>query len=633
MTDWWNTARRCRRCAASLLVLGLVAAAQEAEKESPTTVVTGTRLPQEKKDSAVSIEVVTRRQIRESGARDVVEALQARPGVELVQNVGNIALRMQGLGPEYNVVLIDGQRTVGRVNGGVDLSRLSVENIEQIEIVKGPSSVLWGSDALAGTVNIITRRPTRPFAGDGTISFGTLTQFDVRAGAEASGEGWGLSANAGYRHRDAYDWDPSTPATSGSSLDQVQGSLRATVGAHDDSGPRGGARVAFTRRAQLGVDSSGTGAVIDRRTRDNILEAQLDGRIPVARGGLGLTLSGSVFDRRYILDQRNSSALDDVQDTLDLNAQLDAQFDQRLGDTNVAVVGGQFLYERLATPRLNSSSGHRVRGALFLQDTWSPLAALSAVGGVRLDLDSGFGAAVTPRLSVRAVPHSTLTVRASVGLGFRAPSFQELLLDFENPSVGYVVLGNPDLKPERSFGAHVGLEWTPTRLWLVTLDGFWNELWDMIGYTSSSQNEVLRYQYINVARARSRGMELSAGVTPLPGLSVLGGYTLTDARNLTEDRPLEAQGAHRWFGQVRYRNRQWGFTAQLRFSVTGQRPFTTDTGTSWSQPFGMLDARLGKSINPHLEVFLAGANLLNAGDAQFLPIAPRTVFAGLTVHD
>jgi hypothetical protein len=140
-----------------------------AEREL-TTVVTGGRLPQQLKDSTVAVEVVSRRQLQESGARDLGEALEARPGLETVRNVGTTGLRMGGLGPEYNLIMVDGQRISGRINGGIDLSRLSVENIEQIEIVKGPSSVLWGSDALAGTVNIITRKPTKPLGGTATIS-------------------------------------------------------------------------------------------------------------------------------------------------------------------------------------------------------------------------------------------------------------------------------------------------------------------------------------------------------------------------------------------------------------------------------------------------------------------------------
>lgn len=598
-----------------------------------TTVITGTRLPQQLKDSPVAIEVITRRQIRESGARDVGEILQARPGVETFQNVGNVGLRMQGLGPEYNVILIDGQRTAGRVNGGVDLSRLSVENIEQIEIVKGPSSVLWGSDALSGTVNIITRRPEKSLGGDVTASYGAMNQVDVRAGGEASNERWGISVNGGYRHRDAYDYDRSSPSTNGSSLDQGQGSLHASYGGNDKSRPSADLRLDFTRRSQAGIDSNEAGAVLDRRSRDNIFEGRLGGRIPVGTGAVGLSVGGTVFDRRFIIDQRDATALDDAQDTLDTNLQVDAQVDQKLGESQVGLAGGQLLVESLATPRLNARSGRRIRGAAFIQDAWSPTKAFTAVAGLRFDIDSSFGPAVTPRLAARFTPHSSLTIRGSTGLGFRAPTFQELMLDFENPSVGYVVLGNAALRPEHSFGSSIGAEWTPTERWLISVDGFWNELWDMISYASLTDSEILRFQYANIDHGRSRGIEASVGCTPVDGLMLLAGYTLTDARNLTEGTPIEGQSPHRWFGQARYRHRNWGVTAQVRVSVTGERPFAdTVTTTRWSPAYALLDARVGKTFGPYVEAFVAGTNLLSSGNATDLPIQPLTVFGGLTVH-
>ena len=631
--------------AALLAVAPAAASAQEADGGTPvvptppelTTVVTGTRAPQRVQDSTVATEVITRRQIQESGARDVAEVLQSRPGLELFQNVGATALRMQGLGPEYSLVLIDGQRPTGRLNGGLDISRLPVEDIEQIEIVKGPSSVLWGSDALAGTVNIITRRARKPLGGTATGSFGLLTQADVQATGEATSGPWSVAASGGYRHRDAYDHAPQSAATSGSSLDQGQGSARGTFGGGDASRISGDVRVDFTRRVQHGVDQSGVGAVIDRRSRDNILEGRAAARIPAGRGALGASLGVSIYDRRFILDQRGSSALDDVQDSRDDNVQLGLQLDQALGETHQAMAGGEVLLERLVSPRLETGTGQRLRGALFLQDAWTPRLErpLSLVGGVRLDADSTFGAAVTPRLAARFDPAPELVLRASTGLGYRAPSFQEQLLDFENPSAGYVVVGNPGLRPERSFGSTAGAEWRPSEAWLLSLGLFWNELWDMIGFEAISSGELLRFRYVNLARVRSRGLEASVSwATPLRGLSVEAGYTLTDARDLTAGLPLDGQSPHRWLSQARYRHREWGLTATARASVTGPRPFNVDEQTTqWSAPFVMLDARVAKALGDHLELFVAGANLAGAGNAADNPIPPRSVFAGVTLHD
>jgi outer membrane receptor for ferrienterochelin and colicins len=119
---------------------------------------------------------------------------------------------------------------------------------------------------------------------------------------------------------------------------------------------------------------------------------------------------------------------------------------------------------------------------------------------------------------------------------------------------------------------------------------------------------------------------------PLPGLTLQAGYTLTDARNLNENVPLEGQSVHRWFAQARFSWRPWGLTMMVRGSVTGPRSFTSDTGTRWTRIFGMLDARIAKAIGP-VELFIAGANLLGAGNATDLPLTPRSVFLGISVHD
>ncbi|MBL8957893.1 MAG: TonB-dependent receptor [Myxococcaceae bacterium] len=619
------------------LLLLLAAAEPDAGTEARelTTVVTGGRLPQQLKDSTVAVEVISRRQIQESGARDVAEVLQARPGIEVLQNVGQAGLRMQGLGPEYNLIMVDGQRVAGRVNGGVDLRRISVENIEQIEIVKGPSSVLWGSDALGGTVNIITRNANKPLGGSATASYGNLNQVSATGAAEASGEKWGVVVSGGYERRDAYDYDRTTEATSGSSFDQGQGAVKATFGGRDRSDPKLDLRLDYTRRVQHGVDQGGEGLIQDRATRDNIAQGRLGARIPVGNGEVQVAASASWFDRRFILDQRGSTSLDQVEDTRDTVAQLDAQVSQTVFGTHTLLAGGQALLELFESPRIETGYGQRVRGAAFVQDGWAPQVGLpvSITGGIRADYDSLFGAAATPRVALRIDPASNVSARFSTGLGFRAPAFQELYIDFENPSVGYEVVANPKLSPEKSWGTNASVQWSPSR-WLFSVGVFFNELTDMITITEvPSAQERQRFQYVNLSRVRSWGAEASASVTIIEPLSLEAGYTFTDARELIVGVPVDNQAMHRGFGQARFRKRDWGLTATVRFAVTGPRPFLqADGSVQYTAPFGILDARVAKTLGRHVELFVGGMNLAAAGGGD-LPIPPLSVFGGVTVRD
>lgn len=161
------------------------------------TVVTASRSPERLEDSAVATEVITRSDILASGARDASELLAAHPGLQVVQTFAGATVQLQGLSPEYVLVLVDGERVAGRVAGSVDLSRLSTEDIEQVEVVKGPSSVLYGSDAVAGVVNLITRRARRP-AGRRAAR---LLRLHAAAGAGRHRRGEGRELGAASERR------------------------------------------------------------------------------------------------------------------------------------------------------------------------------------------------------------------------------------------------------------------------------------------------------------------------------------------------------------------------------------------------------------------------------------------------
>src|SRR5690606_36054146 len=117
--------------------------------------------------SPVTTEVIDRQRLVESGAQTVADALALRPGLWIERGIaGTAGITMQGLGPKYSLILVDGVRQIGRTDGVVDLDRFAIEDLEQIEIVRGPSSVLYGSDALGGVVNLVTRMPREGLAID-----------------------------------------------------------------------------------------------------------------------------------------------------------------------------------------------------------------------------------------------------------------------------------------------------------------------------------------------------------------------------------------------------------------------------------------------------------------------------------
>src|SRR5690606_29181295 len=232
------------------------AAADEPAVADEIIVVTGTRVETPLAASPVVTEVVDRAHIEESGAETVADALATRPGLWLERTLGGTAISMQGLGPKYVLVLVDGQRQLGRVDGTIDLERFPAGAIEQIEIVRGPGSALYGSDALGGVVNLVTRAPDEERGELGL-------RVDHRGATDL------VAAVAGGRGR----W-------SGAAYDDAHADVHGRYRHGEDW--RVDVTGGYQRRALAGVDAQATGAVLDR---ENLIE--------VASGATTFTRNGA----------------------------------------------------------------------------------------------------------------------------------------------------------------------------------------------------------------------------------------------------------------------------------------------------------------------------------------------------
>jgi outer membrane receptor for ferrienterochelin and colicins len=616
------------------------------------TVVTASRTERKLEDVVVATEVITRRQIQATGARDLGQLLQQHPGVELVHTFRGTGLRLQGMDPEYVLILVDGERVSGRVGTTLDLGRFSLRDVERVEIVKGPAAALYGADAIGGVVNLITRRVQRPLEASARGSFGTLLEGDVRAHAGTKQGPFEVRVGGGYRTRNPYDWQPTDAATSGAGLRRLDGDLALAWSPDDTS--RLWLRSQYNRRDENAVDLNPSGAVLDRRQRQEQFDVSLGGReqlLPntslLARGHFGL------FREQLLQDQRGSRGLDDYSQNITRLYEGVVQADHRLGDH--ALTGGlELLGERLSSARLEESPVARLRGGAFLQDEWDVALSSDASGprlkvapGFRFDLDSQFGGAPSPRLALKLDPGPAVTVRASVGLGFRPPSFQELYLRFSNQGVGYIVAGNRNLSPERSAAVNVGVDWRPPiDGWLFSASGFHTRLNNLINITAGGTpdpDNPVTFSYENVARAYTQGLELNGRIRlPVRSTYLDLGYMLLDAKDLTRDRPLEGRARHRVNAQLATRYRPLNLEATVRGSWVSGRPYYlgTEGGMTnvigygddtrvWAPSYFDLEAQVSYALKGGLEVFINGYNLLNAGDQQFNPRPPRGVLGGV----
>lgn len=603
-------------------------------------VVTGTRSAKTLARTPVATQVTTRQEIEESGAQNIAEALEETPGVQLTRGIGGTGIRLQGLDPSYTLVLVDGQRMTGRVNGVIDLGRVAVEDIEQIEVVRGPASVLYGADALAGTINLVTRKPVRRHEAEGTVAYGSFGTLDVTARAAIARKRWASAISGGLHNTDGWDANPSDATTTGPRL---RGWNVGTTHELRDIGPFAvRMRAEYLRRDAQRIDAADSGAVVDRRNLTETVDATIS---PVfAEGPSTLTLVGhySLFRDQLLQDQRGATEQDRFELTLDHIAQMSAVYAHEL-DRHLVTAGIDGQLEWLHADRVEPPGVLRQRIALFVQDEWTPTESprIAIVPGARIDVDSMFGSYVTPRIATMIAPVDWLTLRLAYGRGYRAPSFRELYLQFANPSAGYVVRGNPALRPETSWGTQISAELAPADWIGVTANAFDNRLRDTIVIDTEAGTEAdgtSTFRYVNVGEASTRGAGLDAVLAWKDYVRVEGSYAYVWTYDAVNDRPLPGRAAHSGTAGLRLAYPRARSSLRVRSSIFGERLFFVDDGEGGeraqrSAPFATLDLRAAQTVwRHHIELFVGVDNVLDAGNATDNPIPPRSYYGGVTVR-
>lgn len=642
----------------SLLLLAVVAQApdggvdggvEDELDKSRVTVVTGTRTERRAADTLVPTEVITRQQIEQLGVRDLPQLLQQQPGVEMVYTNRGTGIRLQGLDPEYVLILIDGQRVSGRSGSITDISRFSLREVERIEIVKGPAAALYGADAMGGVVNLITRRPQKIFEGAIRGMFGTLLEGDVRGNVGSKLGPFELRAGGGYRTRNAYDWIPSDVETSGAGIRRIDGD--AEVAFVPDETLRAWARASYVFTDLNGIDINDSNAVFDRYQRTEQFDTWVGVRKTFSTDTT-LTVRGhfGLFRDQFLVDQRGSRALDEYSVNLTRLWEGFAQVNQKI-DRHLLTGGVEGFSELLDSTRINPPRVQRGRIGVFVQDEWvlHDKTQFAVSPGFRVDMDTQFGAAPSPRLAFKVDPFSQLTVRGSFGLGFRPPSFSELYLQFSNTGIGYIVKGNPKLVAERSGSVNLAVDYRlPWEGWVISGSAWHTSLTNLINVTANgvpNPDDPVTFNYENVADAYTQGIELSGRARLSKGTYIDLSYMGLDARDVTRNRPLEGRSNHRVNLTVTTKYRPIGLEAVLRATYHSERPFYSGSGLGFANVLGSgeekvimapgyfdLEAQVTYVFASWGKVFVNGYNLLNSGDQNFNPRPPRGVIGGVQLE-
>ena len=602
-------------CASAMsLALPVIAA-----ESGDTMVVTASATEQNLKDAPASISVITQEDLQRKPVQNLKDVLQDVPGVQLTDEGDNRkGVSIRGLDSSYTLILVDGKRVNSRNavfrHNDFDLNWVPVDAIERIEVVRGPMSSLYGSDALGGVVNIITKKIGQKWTG--TLSADSTIQEHRDRGDTNNGQFYtsgplvdgvlGLKAYGSVSKREKDDQQKSSSTATGETP-RIEGFTSRD------------ANVEFAWTPTENHDFT-AGYGFDRQDREsdsldkNRLERQNyslshNGRWDV--GNSELKVYGEKVDNK---NPGNSSPI-----TSESNA-VDGKYILPLGEINqMLTFGGEWRHDKLKDPVNltggSSSTTSASQYALFLEDEWRIFEPLALTTGIRMDDHETYGDHWSPRAYLVYNATDTVTVKGGWATAFKAPSLLQLSPDWVTGSCrgACEIVGNPDLKPETSESFELGLYYSGEEGWLegvqASITTFQNDVDDRISISRTANvNQAHSYpnyvglnadgepifRYYNVNKARIRGVETEVKFPVAEDWKVTLNYTYNDGRDISNggNKPLSELPFHTANGTVDWKATQdWSFYVQGNYkgekrALTSGEPtpggyVIWNTGAAW----------------------------------------------------
>lgn len=633
-----------------------LAAAQAAPSLSPI-VVTATRTERTVDDAPVRTEVVGRDEIERTRATTLKDALENVPGLQLreVHGKSGYEVTLQGMTSDQVLVLVDGLPITASTGSTVDLSQYLLSSVDRVEVVKGAASAQYGSAAIGGVINVITR-PIQPgFSGHVTVDAGSRGSQDVsswpaRKHGQFVLEGGTETFRArlsGDAVKDAgFAVDPSGWAQQGDAIERQQYALR--LGWHPS---RSGE--AWIEAGTYAEDDEQryTTYVPPNEVRQRKTEEITRDRI--ASGARWTFGNGVAVQAKGVAEGYDSESIEYAGAAAGSRRNAEMRMRHLTLQTDLPAWAGQLwqfgadVHEESLNQSVNgvseldgSGKAKRSSNELFVQNDilfgndWELLL------GARYQDDSDFGGHLAPKASLKANVFTSGdwrgVLRASVGQGYRVPNLKERHYRFDHSSIGYVVIGDPNLKPESSNSVQLGGALNLGSTLTVDANLFYNRVKDLIQIDQDNGvpvNGITQYRYENVGRARTQGFETAVRWQATPSLALTAAYTRTD----TEDLETGLELTRRPKDMARL-GLDWTALPGTRLSLRGryQSSELVNTATLGRSPaFSTVDATINQQFGHGLTGFIGVNNLFDrqrdfADANDFGPLSGRLIYLGVT---
>lgn len=657
-------------------------------EELDEVIVTATRTTRQLSSLPLPAHIVTNKEIKNINSLRLSDIINEQTGLTIVQDHGD-GVQMQGLDSDYTLVLIDGAPLIGRTAGTLDLSRVTVGNIQQIEIVKGATSSLYGSEALAGVINIITKNPQQGFGGNLGYRYGTLNSHDISTTLNYKKNKLGISGFANGNSTDGYDLNES---------DDLQ-----TVDPYHN----------YTFNLKVGYDfSENTSLSLSGRyfteNQDYIPTEDLAGKNRINEWNAHLKFNEKFNEKwngyldfyttRYKTDsylnytEDDSYYSDSFFDQIMLRPEVRIAFEPSKNHSFIAGVG--WTHESLDR---TDFSNKPIFDApyVYLQYDSKPIENLNVILGARFDAHNKYESQFSPKAALRYEITDEIAIKGSVGYGYKAPDFRQLYLDFTNSTVGYTVIGynrvpnvieeleeagqittivapvtefNGNLKAENSLGFNLGIQYKPSTSLSFEINAFRNNIHDLIDtqVIATKTNGQNVYSYININEVYTQGVEINTTYRPSRNLTLSAGYQLLYAKdksavNAFENGEIFARlntgspsfhlqkedyfglynrSRHMANGKVFYNHPKSKIDANLRITYrskygiydTNNNNYLDDYD-SFVDGFAICDLAMNKTFSEHLRLGFGVDNLFDFTDSDYITSIPgRLIYVKLNIN-
>lgn len=667
---------------------------KEVEDDFDEVVVTATRSETQKNAVPLPITTVSKKQITNAGNLRLNDILREQTGLFLVTEHGE-GVQMQGFNADYTKILVDGEPIIGRTAGTLELSRLAVGNIEKIEILKGGASSLYGSEALAGVINIITSNNLKSTL-NASIRYGSNDNADITlqgnwkrkrintylflnryssSGYDLTPESYGKTVEPFYNYTAQLKFDYNiTDAlkfkVSGRYFNQKQntrydvGTINEPALVHGDA-----------KEHDLNITSS---LIYYWNTK---LRTELR---------FYNSVYGNASETLYNSDQSVYDAT-----TFDQTfTRLEGQGFYNLNANHKFTAGLGRLWESIYATRYTEKKYMQTNYA-FLQYETTIKDKVNLILGARFDNHSVYGSQLSPKAAVSYQINKKFSVRGSFGTGFKAPDFRQLYLNFTNNIAGYTVYGTEELplilqqleaqnqifslnfdpaeignlQAERSRSFNVGFNYRPFKKMMIQVNGFRNDVSHLIETQVAAvrTNGQMIYSYKNLNKIFTQGAEVNVTYNFIKDFSIQGGYQFLDAKDKDVIEKLENgeyyrrdpqtfrtvrvdkkdygglynRSRHSFNLKLSYDNAKLGIFANVRAVYRGRYGFSDingngilDIDSEYVKGYATIHASAGKLLwQNKLRLQVGVDNLFNYKNPTHITnLAGRLIWASVTVN-